>query len=219
MIYLYVVFVLAVVCAAILGIVEQRRHVARLRQFGTRVIVLGDEKNDVVRACALALSAGPGQVAARTKSGSLVLPGAAPRLEPYPAGAAVRDRKSFVRAASDSGAESFVVDALSRNVSLVREDRKRLVAADVAIIQPDDGGIPGWDAIRAAVPDGGLCLTTDEGILERLEPLCAERRGRCVLVEVGSLSRPVALAITLAQERGISREAAVDAVESARWPS
>jgi hypothetical protein len=216
-IYLYLVFLAAVVLAAVLGVLEQRRHVARLRAFGTRIIVLGDEKAEIVQACAQALGEGRWRVAAQTRWGSTVLlPGAPPRAS-SPVPAPIPERKAFVRAASDSDASALVVDALSRSASLVREDRKQLLAADVTIVQPEDGALPLADELSAAVPEGGLCLTTDARIAERLNPICEKRRCRCVLVDAGSHGRPVALALALAAERGVDRDAALQAARSTRW--
>ena len=217
MIYLYLVFLAAVALAAALGILEQRRHVARLSAFGTRVIVLGDEKAEIVQACAQALGEGHWRVAAQTRWGSTVLlPGEAPRPS-SPVPAPIPERKAFVRAASNSDASAVVVDALSRSASLVREDREQLIAADVTIVQPEDGAVPVADELDAAVPEAGLCLTTDARIMERLEPLCEERRSRCLLVDAGSHGRPVALALALADERGVDRDLALEAARSRRW--
>jgi hypothetical protein len=216
-IYLYIVFVAAVVVAAVLGVLEQRRHVARLRAFGTRIIVLGDEKADIVQACAQALGAGPWRVAAQTRWGSTqLLPGGPPRPS-FPVPAPIWERKMFVRAASDSGADAVVVDALSRSAALVREDREQLIGADVTIIQPDDGAVPQPAELLAAVPHGGLCLTTDPEIMQRIEPLCAKRGCRCLLVDPGSHGRPVALALALAGERDVESGVALEHATSKEW--
>jgi hypothetical protein len=209
-IYLYLVFLAAVALAAVLGVLEQRRHVARLRVFKTRIIVIGDEKAEIVQACARALDGGEWRVAAQTRWGSTVLlPGEPPRDAP-PVPAPIPERKAFVRVASDGGANAVVVDALSRSASLVREDREQLIAADVSIIQPEDGAVPQPSGLAAAVPRDGLCLTTDPRIMEKLEGLCASRGTRRVLVDPGTQGRPVALAVALAVERGVERETAVE---------
>jgi hypothetical protein len=216
-IYLYLVFLAAVAVAAALGVLEQRRHVARLRAFGTRVIVLGDEKAEIVQACAQALDEGRWRVAAQTGWGStLLLPGEPPRPS-APVPAPFPQRKRFVRTASDRDASALVVDALSRSPSLVREDREQLIAADVTIVQPEDGAVPRTDELEAAVPADGLCLTTDPRIMEALEPVCANRGCRCLLVEAEAHGRPVALALALAAERGVDRDAALAAATSGRW--
>jgi hypothetical protein len=215
-IYLYLVFLAAVAAAAVLGVLEQRRHVTRLHAFGTRIIVVGDEKAEIVQACAQALGGGDWRVAAQTRWGTQLLPGEAPQPSsrvPAP----IPDRKLFVRAACDSGANAVVVDALSNSAALVREDREQLIAADVTIIQPNDGAVPWSDELLAAVPQDGLCLTTDARIIERLEPLCAKRHSRCVLVEAEPHGCPVALAIALAGERGVHREEALRHATSTEW--
>jgi hypothetical protein len=216
-IYLYLVFLVAVALAATLGVVEQRRHVARLRGFGTRIIVLGDEKAEIVRACAQALGGGRWQVAAKTRWGTkMLLPGEPPRpASPVPA--PIPERKMFVRAASDSGADAVVVDALSRSAGLVRKDLEQLIGADVTIVQPDDGAVPQPSELRAAVPQDGLCLTTDPRIAELLEPICAKRSCRCLLVDPGTHGRPLALALALAVERGVERAAALQLATSTKW--
>lgn len=217
MIYLYLVFLAAVAVAAVLGVIEQRRHVARLRAFGTRIMVLGDEKADIVQACAQALGGGSWRVAAQTRWGTTVLlPGEPPRPAP-PVPAPIPERKTFVRAACDSGADALVVDALSTSADLVRADREQLIAADVTIIQPEDFAVPLQGELMAAVPRGGLCLTTDARIMERLEPLCAQRQSRCLLVDEAPHGAPIALALALADQRGVGREAALESASSTRW--
>jgi hypothetical protein len=131
--------------------------------------------------------------------------------------APIPQRKRFVRTASDRDASALVVDALSRSPSLVREDREQLIAADVTIIQPEDGAVPRADELEAAVPADGICLTTDPRIMEALKALCAKRGCRCLLVEAGSHGRPVALALALADERGVDRDVALQAARSGRW--
>lgn len=217
MIYLYLVFLAAVAVAAALGVLEQRRHVARLRAFGTRIIVLGDEKAEIVQACAQALDEGHWRVAAETGWGStLLLPGEPPRPS-SPVPAPIPQRKRFVRTAGARDASALVVDSLTRSPSLVREDLQQLIAADVTIVQPEDGAVPRSDELEAAVPADGLCLTTDPRIMERLKPLCAKRGSRCQLVEAEAHGRPVALALALADERGVDRDVALEAARSGRW--
>jgi hypothetical protein len=53
--------------------------------------------------------------------------------------------------------------------------------------------------------------------MKRLEPICAQRECRCVLVDETPHGRPIALALALADERGVDRQAALESASSTRW--
>jgi hypothetical protein len=199
-IYLYVIFLLTVALAAGLGLLEQRGHAARLRKLELRVIVVGDEKGEIVRRCTEALRAQGRPVAAQAGMGEAIL---LPDGEGFaaPANAApIPTRKRLVRAASESGATALVVEAWSSSAPLLREDREQLLAATVAIVQPENGAVPSAGVLAAAVPDGGVCLTTDARIADRLESVCRDRGVRAVLVDAAESSHAEALASALLGE-------------------
>lgn len=235
MLYLYFIYVLLVSSLLGAGVLEQRRHDARLRRVPVRVHVNGIRgKSSTTRLCAGALRGGGLSVVAKT-TGSVarfVWPdGSEERVHRKFGIANVAEQISIIRRAAVESPDAVVLECMAVRPELQEVTQDKIVRATIAVIgnvredHLEEMGPTLDDVARSlslSMPRDGVCVTAE---VERLGVLRDEaRRRNCRLVVVDpreitdeemagfshfTFKENVALALAVAEELGVNRDQAL----------
>jgi gamma-polyglutamate synthase len=234
-IFLYVIFTLALAVLLIAGVVEQRRHDANLDSIRVRVLVNGIRgKSSITRLCAGALRGGGVQVVAKT-TGTAARYIAADGSE-HPVYrkfglANVAEQIGIVALAASERPDALVMECMAVTPALQEVNQTKLIRSNIGVIcnvREDhlaEMGPTLEDVARSlarSMPHHGVCVTADAEWFGVLAEEAARRDCRLIYADPGSVSDAemagfghitfkdnVAIAAAVAREVGVTREAAL----------
>jgi gamma-polyglutamate synthase len=241
MLYLYLVYLVALLVLLVAGVTEQRRHRAQLRRIPYRVHVNGIRgKSSTTRLCAGALRGAELSVVAKTTGSAarFIRPDGTEEPVYRKFGIAnITEQIGIVRRAAAENPDVLVMECMAVQPTLQQASQDKIVQATIGVI----GNVredhltemgPTLDdvarSLASTMPRHGVCVTAE---IERLDVLREEARRRsCRLVTVDPRSvtdvemegfrhftfkENVALALAVAAEIGVSRDKALSGMYEA----
>jgi poly-gamma-glutamate synthase PgsB/CapB len=231
MLLLYLTFTASLAALLAGGVVEQRRHLARLESIPVRVLVNGIRgKSSITRLVAGALRGGGIAVVAKTTGTAARYLGADGGEEPVerPHGVVnVIEQVAIVRRAAAERPDALVIECMAVDPALQEINQEKLVRSTIGVLSNvredhlEEMGPTLEDVARSlarAMPVGGICVTAESDWLHVLEEEARRRRCRLVRVDPESVSdaelagfshiafrENVAIAIGVAEELGVDR--------------
>jgi poly-gamma-glutamate synthase PgsB/CapB len=235
MIALYAIFTVALAALLAGGVVEQRRHLARLESIPVRVLVNGIRgKSSITRLVAGALRGGGIRVVAKTTGTAaryLAADGSEVPIERRYGVVNVIEQVGIVRRAAAESPDALVVECMAVDPALQEVNQEKLIRSTIGVVSNvredhlDEMGPTLEDVARSlsrSMPEGGVCVTAESTWLHVLEQEALRRRCRVVRVNPRSVTdeelagfahiafaENVAIALGVARELGVEREEAL----------
>jgi poly-gamma-glutamate synthase PgsB/CapB len=241
MYFLYFVFTASLALLLVAGVLEQRHHLRNLQAIGVRVLVNGIRgKSSITRLCAGALRGGGMRVVAKTTGSAarLILPDGTeePVYRKFDISNVI-EQIGVVRRAVQYSPHALVMECMAVAPALQELNQAKLVRSTIGVVcnvredHLTEMGPTMDDVARSlarSMPHGGTCVTAER---EHVAVLRAEAKRRgCVLVEVGpedvtdgemdrfryfTFKENVAIALAVARQLGIGRQAALEGMWAA----
>ena len=235
MLVLYATFTVSLAALLAAGVVEQRRHLARLESIPVRVLVNGIRgKSSITRLVAGALRGGGLTVVAKTTGTAARYLRADGSEEPIdrPYGVVnVIEQVGIVRRAAAESPDALVIECMAVDPALQEINQEKLIRSTIGVLSNvredhlEEMGPTLADVARSlsrSMPEGGVCVTAESIWLHVLEEEALRRRCRVVRVDPASVTdeemagfshiafaENVAIAIGVARELGVEREEAL----------
>src|SRR5215218_5786287 len=228
MLALYAIFTLSLAALLAGGMVEQRRHFARLESIPVRILVNGIRgKSSITRLAAGALRGGALTVAAKTTgtAARYVRADGSERPIDRPYGFVnVIEQVRIVRRAAAERPDALVIECMAVDPALQETNQRKLIRSTIGVLSNvredhlEEMGPTLEDVARSlsrSMPEDGVCVTAESAWLPVLEEEALRRRCRVVRVDCGSVTAEdmagfshiafaenVAIAIAVARELG-----------------
>lgn len=241
MTYLYVVLALCLLALLVGGVMEQRRHDRNLMSIQVRVLVNGIRgKSSITRLVAGALRGGDLRVVAKTTgtAARFIYPDGTeePVFRKFNI-ANVAEQIGIVARAAAEGPDALVMECMAVQPALQEVNQTKLIQSNIGVLcnvredHLEEMGPTLDDVARSlsrSMPVGGVCITAEQDRFEVLAEEARRRDCRLILVDPESVSdeemdrftwftfkENVAIALAVAAEVGIGRQAALNGMWAA----
>lgn len=238
MLFLYVILTISMSLLLIAGIVEKRHHVANLNAIAFRVLVNGIRgKSSITRLCAGALRGGKLRVTAKTTgtAARFIFPDGTeqPVFRKFNI-ANVAEQIVIVRQAAAEHSDALVLECMAIDPALQEVNQAELVRANIGVlcnVREDhlaEMGPTLEDVARSlsrSMPHRGVCITAERHFYSVLKEEADRRDCRLIYANPDSVTdaemegfryftfkENVAIALAVASQAGIGREAAFRAM-------
>ncbi|MCE7004273.1 poly-gamma-glutamate synthase PgsB [Kibdelosporangium philippinense] len=235
MLFLFVVFATSCLALLVLGLAEQRRHYASLRQIPTRVLINGIRgKSSITRLCAGALRGGGLVTVAKTTgtAARFIHPDGSEEPVYRKFGIAnVVEQIWIVRRAAAYKPDVLAIECMAVQPDLQEINQSKLIQSTIGVlcnVREDhlaEMGPTLDDVARSlsrSMPVGGVCVTAEQDRLHILREEAARRDCSLIAVDASSVTdeqmagfswitfkENVAIALAVADLLGVNRQSAL----------